>query len=142
MYVSGSHRRRPGEARARSDDGSVTAFVVGLLAVFVACAGLAVDGGRVVGAHIRVGDVAENAARLAAQEITGIRSGNWQLDDRRAGAAARSLLASEGLTGTVDVGTRRVTVRATTTVQPTLLHLFGVGARQVQATRSAEPRMP
>lgn len=142
MHVGICHRRELGAACARSDRGSVSGFVVGLLSVFVACTGLAVDGGRVVGAHIRVVDVAENAARLAAQEITGIRSGRWQLDGRRASAAAYSLLRSEGVTGVVDVGPRRVTVSASTTVQPSLLHLFGVGARRVQATRSAEPRMP
>lgn len=128
--------------RTTVDGGSVTAFVVSLTMVFIACAGLAVDGGRVVGAHVRAADVAENAARFAAQEITGIRSGDWSVDPARAARSARSFLAAEGATGTVEVSRRRVTVSVTSSVRPTILRLFGVGVRPVRATRTAEPRSP
>lgn len=43
------------------EDGSVTAFVTALLMGFLACVGLAVDGGRLVAARIELADHAENA---------------------------------------------------------------------------------
>ena len=49
-----------------SDRGVVTAFVLGLVLAFVVLAGLAVDSGRLVAAHVTAGDHAENAARAGA----------------------------------------------------------------------------
>jgi hypothetical protein len=135
-------QRDAGRRVHRTDGGTITAFVVGLLGIFVASAGLAIDSGRVVASHLRAADVAENAARTASQEITGIRSGRWYLDPARARSSALAVLVAEGMTGVVAVAPRRVTVTATTTVTPTLLRLFGVGDRPVRATRSAEPRSP
>jgi len=66
------------------DRGSVTAFIVGLVMTFIACAGLAVDGGRLVTAKVRASDRAENAARLGAQAVTGIRLGVPIVEERRA----------------------------------------------------------
>lgn len=129
-------------SRHAGDHGSVSAFVVCLTTVFVSCAGLAVDSGRVVGTHVRVADLAENAARLAAQEITGIRAGDWRIDAGRARAAALSFLASRGVDGSVTVARRRVTVTASTSVRPTLLRMFGVSSSTVRASRSAEPSSP
>lgn len=126
----------------KGDSGSITAFVVCLASMFVACAGLAVDSGRLVGAHVRAADVAENAARLGSQEIIGIREGRWRLDVSRARTAAVAFVTSEGLTGTVSVSSRSVTVSTSLTVRPTLLRMFGVGIRTVRATRTAEPRSP
>ena len=59
----------------KSQDGVVSAFVVGLLMTFIACAGLGVDGGRLVSVRLTLADHAENAARLAAQELTSLRTG-------------------------------------------------------------------
>ena len=73
-----------------SDRGVVTAFVLGLVLAFVLLAGLAVDSGRLVAAHVTAGDHAENAARAGAQEVTLVRLG-WRLvDPRRATATARA----------------------------------------------------
>lgn len=127
---------------ATRDGGSITAFVVGVIGVFVVCAGLAVDSGRVVGAHVHVADVAENAARRAAQEISGIRAGAWSIEPTRARAAALSVLAGEGIAGEVSVSPRRVTVTAWSTVRPTLLRVIGVRQHTVRASRSAEPMSP
>jgi Flp pilus assembly protein TadG len=128
--------------RSLDDTGSISAFVVGIAVVFIVCAGLAVDSGRMVAAHVRVADVAENAARLGAQEIVGIRSGSWYVEPDRAAAAARALLRAEGVTGEVEVSARTVTVTAATTVRPTVLRLFGIGDRTVRASRAVEPRSP
>ena len=61
--------------RQHEDSGSITAFVVMLMMTFVACAGLAVDGGRMVAAKVQLADQAENAARAGTQEITALRTG-------------------------------------------------------------------
>ena len=45
--------------RSTDDGGSITAFVVMLAMTFVACAGLAVDGGRLVAAKVQLADQAE-----------------------------------------------------------------------------------
>lgn len=124
------------------DRGSVTAFVVMLVLTFAACAGLAVDGGRVVGTHARAADLAENAARAGAQEITGIRAGSWDIDPRRAQSAARAYLAAHGASGTVTASRTRVTVTVTLTSRASLLRLIGIGSRTVRASRSSEPVSP
>ncbi|MSZ67330.1 MAG: hypothetical protein F2712_01535, partial [Actinobacteria bacterium] len=72
-----------------SQDGVVTAFVVGLLMTFIVCAGLGVDGGRLVAARLTLADHAENSARLAAQELTSLRTGSPKIDQQ---AAHRSAL--------------------------------------------------
>lgn len=68
----------------KDDRGSITALVVGLVMTFIACAGLAVDGGRLVTAKIRASDRAENAARLGAQAVTNLRLGVPVVEERRA----------------------------------------------------------
>lgn len=121
-----------------NDSGSVSAFVVCLASTFIVVAGLAVDSGRLVAANIAVSDHAENAARIAAQQVGGIRSGERVIDPVRARAAASRYLMRFGLTGEVEVTSTavRVTVR---TVEPmTLLRLVGVRERQVSSTRRAE----
>lgn len=124
------------------DRGTVTAFVVMLTMTFIACAGLAVDGGRLVGARSRAADMAENAARAGAQEIIDIRSGEWRLDRTGARAVARDYLAARGVSGDVTVSDRRVTVTVTITTSTSLLRLVGISSRTVRATRSSEPVSP
>lgn len=121
------------------DRGSITGFVVVLVLTFVACAGLAVDSGRVVGTRSRAADLAENAARAGAQEIAGIRAGDRHLDRADARRAALDYLSARGATGTVTVSDHRVTVVVTLTVRTSLLRLIGVGTRTVRASRSSEP---
>lgn len=121
-----------------NDRGSISAFVVCLAVTFIAVAGLAVDSGRLVSAHIAVADHAENAARVAAQQVRGLRSGERELDPARARAAAGRYLAQFGLTGDVEVGTTKVEVTARMVGTVTLLRILGIRNRQVSATRRAE----
>lgn len=122
-----------------SDRGSISAFVVTLVAAFVACAALAVDGGRLVAARVVAADHAENAARAAAQELVGLRAGERRVDPVRARAQAFSYLAQHGVAGEVVVTPGSVTVTVVLEHHPTLLGLIGVGPRQVRATRTAGP---
>lgn len=119
------------------DRGLVTAFVTGLVMTFVVAAGLAVDGGRLVAAHVTAGDHAENAARAGAQEVTLVRLGWRLIDPSRATVTARAYLASHGLEGDVRADFRSVTVTVRMHQRTTLLQLVGVGDRTVASTRTA-----
>ena len=120
-----------------SDRGVVTAFVLGLVLAFVVLAGLAVDSGRLVAAHVTAGDHAENAARAGAQEVTLVRLG-WRLvDPRRATATARAYLDAQGLDGDVTADFRGVTVTVRVRQATTLLRLVGIEEREVSSTRTA-----
>ena len=126
-------------ARAR-DRGSITAFVVVITMTIMACAGLAVDGARVVGAKVAAADHAENAARAGAQEVTALREGGPpRLDPARARASAEAYLADQGVSGEVSATAQRITVTVRATVATTLLRLVGISAKTVTATRSSEP---
>lgn len=127
-------------ARIRIDEeGSITAFVVVLAMTFVACAGLAVDGGRLVAAKIELGDHAENAARAGAQEITSLRSGFLKINESQAVYAAEEYLAAHGVGGEVHVENNSVTVNVSRKISMTLLNLFGMDGKTLSAQRSAIP---
>lgn len=122
-----------------ADRGSVSAFVVMLVTTFLVCAGLAVDGARLVAAHVSAADHAENAARVGAQEVVQIRAGAPQLDPARAAAAAHAYLRARGRHGTVAVTSTRITVTVTEHREFGLLSLVGISGRSTTATRSADP---
>jgi len=119
------------------DRGVVTAFVVGLVLTFAVVAGLAVDSGRLVAAHVTAGDHAENAARAGAQEVTLVRLGWRLIDPRRATATARAYLDAHGVDGEVSADFQSVTVTVRVRQSTTLLRLVGVGERSVSSTRTA-----
>ncbi len=136
MPASPAHsRRRPSSA---DDRGSITAFVAVMTFALVCCAALVYDGGRLVAARSRVADVAENAARAGAQEITGLRSGQWHIDPERAATRSRRYLAEHGASGSVTVGERTVTVTVSATTPMRLLGTIGVGDRTTVVTRTVE----
>lgn len=122
-----------------SDHGSVSAFVLMLVTTFLVCAGLAVDGARVVDAHVSAADHAENAARVGAQQVVQIRAGDLRLDPQRAAAAAQAYLSARGRQGTISVTPHRITVSVTEHRTFGLLSLAGLSGRSTTATRSADP---
>ena len=121
------------------EEGSVTAFVTALLVVFVACAGLAVDGGRLVATRAELLDHAGNAARVGVQNVTNLRSGDPLVDVDRARVAAERYLRAHGVEGTVMATPEIVTVRASRVVPLTVLSVIGLGSRWISAERSATP---
>ena len=125
--------------RSTDDCGSITAFVVMLAMTFVACAGLAVDGGRMVAAKVQLADQAENAARAGTQEITGLRTGDPQVDVERAISTAQDFMTRHEIHGQVVATASAVTVTTSRVVSMSLLSLFGVGSRLVTAQRIARP---
>lgn len=121
------------------DEGTITAMVVILATTFVACAGLAVDGGRLVAAKIALGDQAENAARAGAQEISSFRGGTLRLDESQAVRAAEEFLSANGVNGDAHIEDNSVTVEVHEVVPMTLMRLFGIKNKTLSASRSATP---
>ena len=123
----------------RVEDGSLSAFVVVLMSAFIACAALAVDGGRLVATHVQLSDHAGNAARRGVQEVTSLRSGNPTVDIDRARRAVQQYLALHGLEGDVVATDESVTVSVSARVAMTLLSVIGVADRRISVQRVAIP---
>lgn len=123
----------------RREEGSISAFVTALLGIFVVVAGLTVDGGRLVAARIELLDHAENAARVAVQNVTSLRSGNPRVEVERARLAAEQYLRQHGVSGSVDATSEAVNVRVSRAVPLTILSVIGLGSRLVSVERSATP---
>ena len=124
---------------SNSERGSISGFVVVLSMTFVACAGLAFDGGRMIAARIEATDAAENAARAGAQQVTSLRSGSPSIDRSSAVISANRFLESIGIAGTATADEKSVTVSTNIKVPMVLLGLFGVRDKSVSAVRSAQP---
>ena len=126
-------------ALSNSERGSISGFVVVLSMTFVACAGLAFDGGRMIAARIEATDAAENAARAGAQQVTSLRSGDPSVDRSSAVISANRFLESIGVIGVATADKKSVTVSTSIKVPMVLLGLFGVRDKSVSAVRSAQP---
>ncbi|MFV2196719.1 pilus assembly protein TadG-related protein [Nocardiopsis sp. LOL_012] len=126
--------------RTSSDDGQATAFVVVMMAAFVLCLGLVLDGGGLLRSHTQAMSFAQEAARVGTQQIdwAAYREGtsSVRLDGGAAAAAAQDFLADSGATGTVTVDGDTVTVTARVPYTFTLLPLVSTHAA---ATASARP---
>lgn len=125
--------------RARHHDrerGAVSIFIAVLGVAFLMVAGLAVDGGRKLGALSEARDIADNAARAGAQHIDTDAyrsSGIAYLDPGPATQAAADYLAAIGHSGTITVTGDTATV----TVQLRVATRFLPGPWTVTATESA-----
>ena len=124
---------------SRCELGSISGFVLVLSMTFIACAGLAFDGGRMIAARAEATDAAENAARAGAQQITSLRSGSPSIDKSSAIISAHQFLESIGVMGVATADENSVTVMTNIRVPMTLLGLFGVRDKSVSAVRSAQP---
>ena len=123
-----------------TEEGVVTALVVGLVMTFIVCAGLGVDGGRLIAARLTLADHAENAARSAAQELTSLRSGSPEIDQQAAYQSAMRYMSDNNLSGEVVTSPESVTVTVVQNVEMTLLRLFGAQDHLLAVTRRVEPR--
>ena len=123
-----------------TEEGVVTALVVGLVMTFIVCAGLGVDGGRLIAARLTLADHAENAARSAAQELTSLRSGSPKIDQQAAYQSAMRYMSDNNLSGEVVTSPESVTVTVVQNVEMTLLRLFGAQDHRLAVTRRVEPR--
>jgi Flp pilus assembly protein TadG len=123
-------------AAARTEQGTVTIFMAVLALGLLFAAGLALDGGRKLGALSEARDLADNAARVGAQQIdrdawrlTGVPN----IDPGAASAEANAYLAATGHQGAVSVAGDTVTVTVTITIPAAILF----GSMTVSATESA-----
>ena len=135
-HLNSSRSRRQHTTR---DSGSITGFVLVITMAVICCAGLVIDGGRIVGAKVSASDHAENAARVGAQQVVSLRTGQRVLDAVRARRNAEAYLVAHGVDGSVAVSANRVTVTVQSTVSTTLLRLVGVATKSVRTTRFAQP---
>jgi Flp pilus assembly protein TadG len=123
-----------------AESGVVSAFVLGLMMTFVVCAGLGVDGGRLVANRMELADHAENAARIGAQELTDLRTGEPTIDENRARESASNYLVANYISGEVSTTSNSVTVTVNRDVEMSLLKLFGAINHEITVTRTAQPR--
>jgi len=127
------------------EQGQVTAFVVIMMAAFLAFAGLVYDGGNALAAKTTAIDEAQEAARAGAQQINlaAFRAtGQVTLDPAAAAAAAQAYVAAAGGrdTATVTVTGDTVTVQISAVSTTEFLRLFGIPAIHItgSATATAE----
>ncbi len=131
--------RHPAGERAR-ERGSVTTFIVLMVVPALLMAGLAFDGGQILTARRHAIDTAQNAALAGAQAVAGpvVRQGGVDVAPERVDAVAQQYLATNGATGTVQVGPNQVTVTVTETVELALLPLVGISSRTVTGVGRAQ----
>lgn len=125
---------------AGDDRGQVTAFVVGVFAALWLFAGLVIDGGLALAGKARALDVAQEAARIGAQQldIGELRNGGKvRLVRDHAAAEARAYVASTGDSATASVKGEAVTVRVTHHQRTQVLGLIGLRTLTVHATATA-----
>jgi Putative Flp pilus-assembly TadE/G-like len=126
--------------RRAADSGQVTVFAVLAVIALIALAGLVYDGGQAMAAKTTAIDIAQEAARAGAQQISlgALRNGGHVvLDGPAARAAALAYVASAGAGDSASVTVTADTVTVTVTrVQPTAI-LSVVGVRSLTVTGSA-----
>ena len=125
-------------ALRRDDEGRIALLVIVLTVAVLAMIGLSVDGGGKVRALERADNLASEAARAAGQAIyapQAIEGGDKVVDPAAAVAAAQNYLTAAGVTGTVAVDRKHVTVTVTITHNTVFLGLIGIDT--LTATRQA-----
>ena len=138
-----------GPGRAGAERGSVTVFVVFFALVALALASLLVDVGNAVNAQERAADLAEQAARAAANaiDVADLRSGTVAIDQTRACADALNLIQAYAAASRVDAAMtapctypspRQVTVYVSVTTTPLISTFFGSFTMKAHETACAE----
>lgn len=123
---------------SRIDDerGSVSAMVVCLVSALVTLGLFMFESGRFIDGYLRTSDITENAARVAAQSIVGIRAGSPRVDQRAASESGRDYLASEGVSGIITARGNEIVVSVVFRWAPRILSFMG--SRSIPVTRSAQ----
>jgi hypothetical protein len=140
--VNGSDNSSALRSQFRSEDGQVTAFVIGIVVALLMFAGLALDGGLALAAKVRAIGEAQEAARAGAQaiDLTAYRtSGTLRLRPDQARTRARSYLTATGDSGTIQATDHTVTVIVTARQRTQLLGLIGLGSLTVTGSGTAHP---
>jgi Putative Flp pilus-assembly TadE/G-like len=147
MMMSRDSRGVPG-----GDRGSVTVFVVFFAMTVLVLAALLVDVGSAVNAQERAADLAEQAARAAANtiDLANLRGGTVAIDTANACANADQLIQAYVRTSGIHAamappgctyqgpGPRQVTVYVSVTTTPVFTTLFGSFTMNAHETACAE----
>jgi hypothetical protein len=138
---SGIRRERPGRTwrGGRPEDGSVTAFVVLLLAAAFAILGMVIDGGSALAARQAAADEAQQAARAGAGALSvdALRGGSLQLDPQQAVSAAEEFTVAAGHPGSATVSANTVEVQIHYRIHTEILGIVGIDTLPVAASASA-----
>ena len=125
---------------AEQDAGSITVLVVFLALSLVLVAGLVFDAGGALTDRQRAADIAEQAARYAADQVVPAPPGVTPLiNTGQAQAAGERFLAQEGVRGSVDASPTQVTVTVTIELHTALLSAVGQDPLTVTGTSTATP---
>ncbi|MDR1851504.1 MAG: pilus assembly protein TadG-related protein [Propionibacteriaceae bacterium] len=126
--------------KLREDKGqSYSVWTLGVIPVFILIVGLVVDVGGALGARMRAFDVAEEAARAAAQRVAlGADTGKVEFNQPLANKAARDFAKSSGLElASITYEGEYVRVKVRSTWTPVCLSLVGFGQIPIEAEGSA-----
>jgi Flp pilus assembly protein TadG len=136
-----SPRRRTGGGLTAADDrGQATTFAIGVFTALWLFAGIVVDGGLALAGKARALDVAQEAARVGAQQVDLgrlRRDGRIRLVPDEAVTAAEAYVASTGDSGVVSVQGDTLTVRVVHAQRTQVLQLIGLRALSVHASGTA-----
>lgn len=123
----------------RDHRGAATVFAVFLAVALMAGAGLVIDGGYALSAKRKAMNQAEQAARVASDELSqaDLRNGSTVVNTARAQGAAQTYLSLVGARGTVAINGGRVTVTVSDDYQPAILSIVGVNHIGVEASATA-----
>lgn len=126
--------------RSEAERGSITVFAVMMTTVFVAVAGLLVDGGLALAGKAAAITDAQDAARTAetAIDTSGLRHGTVTLNTANALTAAHTYLTAAGDTGTVQIHGTEVHIVARRTVHTQILRLLGITTLTETGTATAD----
>lgn len=133
--------RRLLHARARDERGDGSLLLVATVLALVVAVGFVVDGGGKLRSDDRAQYAAEQAARAAGQQIAasqaqaGARPG---VDTGRAVQAANAALSANGVSGSVTVSGGRINVATTSTYNPKMLSIIGIGSLTSTGSAHAE----
>ena len=119
--------------------GSATIWMIFMSIAILAVAGLVIDGGYTLAAKRESARVAEQAARIGADQLDtdSLRTGGSDVVPGEARAAATRYVSSAGLKAHVDVHGQEVTVRVTQRTRSVILGAFGVPGYTVQSQATA-----
>jgi hypothetical protein len=128
------------QAGADQDAGSITVLIVFLALSLVLVAGLVFDAGGALTDRQRAADIAEQAARYAADQVVPAPPGVTPLiDTGQAQSAGLRFLAKEGVYGSVQASPTQVTVTVTIEHHTALLSAVGQDLLTVTGTSTATP---
>lgn len=122
-----------------SERGNITLPLLILVVSFLLFVGLVVDGSGKIQASDHANQVAQSAARTAANSLTGaaIATGTLQIDAGAAQASAQGYIAASGLRGTVNVVGNTVTVTVEEDYTTIFLNMIGINTLTGTGTASA-----